>query len=59
MACFIVPTTEAIVTTIVKKKADKNHKDGKEQNMFIEKWFVIVLIKDPNGRLKKALTNNK
>jgi len=22
-------------------------------------WLVIVLIKDPNGRLKKALTNNK
>jgi len=42
MACFIVPTTEAIVTTIVKKKADKN---GKEQNMFIEKmnWLNNML----------------
>ena len=45
MACFIVPTTEAIVTTIVKKKADKNHKDRKEQNMFIEKmnWLNNML----------------
>jgi len=42
MACFIVPTTEAIVTTIVKKKADKS---GKEQNMFIEKmnWLNNML----------------
>ena len=24
MACFLVPTTEAIVTTIVKKSADKS-----------------------------------
>lgn len=42
MACFIVPATEAIVTTIVKKKADKN---GKEQNMFIEKmnWLNNML----------------
>lgn len=33
MACFLVPTTEAIVTTVVKKVADK-HSEG-EQNMFI------------------------
>ncbi len=45
MACFIVPATEAIVTTIVKKKADKNHEDGKKQNMFIEKmnWLNNML----------------
>lgn len=42
MACFIVPATEAVVTTIVKKKADKN---GKEQNMFIQKmnWLNNML----------------
>ena len=42
MACFIVPATEAVVTTIVKKKADKN---DKEQNMFIEKmnWLNNML----------------
>ena len=45
MSCFIVPATEAVVTTIVKKKADKNHNDGKEQNMFIEKmsWLNNML----------------
>lgn len=45
MACFIVPTTETIITTIIKKKADKNHKERKEQNMFIEKmnWLNNML----------------
>ncbi len=45
MSCFIVPATEAIITTIIKKKADKNYKDGKEQNMFIEKmnWLNNML----------------
>ncbi len=45
MACFIVPTTEAIITTIVKRKADKNHEDRKKQNMFIEKmnWLNNML----------------
>lgn len=43
MACFIVPTAEAIVTTIVKKTADK--KGDKKQNMFLEKmnWLNNML----------------
>ncbi len=42
MACFIVPATEAVITTIIKKKSDKN---GKEQNMFIERmsWLNNML----------------
>lgn len=43
MACFIVPTAEAIVTTIVKKTADK--KGNRKQNMFLEKmnWLNNML----------------
>lgn len=45
MACFIVPTAEAIVTTIVKKTADKNKKENRKQNMFLEKmnWLNNML----------------
>ncbi len=45
MACFLVPAAEAIVTTILKKKADKNHKESDEQNIFIEKmgWLNNML----------------
>ena len=41
MACFLVPTTEAIVTTVIKKVGDKN---GSE-NMFIRKmgWLNNML----------------
>ncbi len=45
MACFLVPTAEAVVTTIVKKSADKHKKEGKEQNIFISKmnWLNNML----------------
>ncbi|MCD8090449.1 MAG: hypothetical protein LUD81_07515 [Clostridiales bacterium] len=45
MACFLVPTAEAVVTTIVKIKADKHKKEGKEQNIFISKmnWLNNML----------------
>ncbi len=45
MACFIVPATEAVVTTIIKNKADKNHKKDKKKNMFIERmdWLNNML----------------
>ena len=41
MACFLVPTTEAIVTTVVKKVADKKGSD----NIFIKKmdWLNKML----------------
>ena len=41
MACFLVPTTEAIVTTVIKKVADKNGSD----NIFIKKmgWLNNML----------------
>ena len=41
MACFLVPTTEAIVTTVIKKVGDKNGSD----NMFIKKmgWLNNML----------------
>ena len=41
MACFLVPTTEAIVTTVIKKVADKNGSD----NIFIKKmgWLNTML----------------
>ncbi|MCD8214230.1 MAG: hypothetical protein LUC97_01070 [Clostridiales bacterium] len=44
MACFLVPTAEAVVTTVVKKTADKKS-DGKEQNIFISKmnWLNNML----------------
>ena len=43
MACFLVPTTEAIVTTIVKKSADKTaQKSGKEiKNPFLKKMNLL------------------
>ncbi len=42
MACFIVPAAEAVVTTIVKKKADKN---GEHSNPFIKRmnWLNTML----------------
>ena len=41
MACFLVPTTEAIVTTIVKKSTDKKE----TQNPFIKRinWLNNML----------------
>ena len=41
MACFLVPTTEAIITTVIKKVGDKNGSD----NMFIKKmgWLNNML----------------
>ncbi len=36
MACFIAPVTEAVVTTIVKKKADKKEFDA-ERHPFLAK----------------------
>lgn len=41
MACFLVPTTEAIVTTVIKKAADKKGSD----NIFIKKmgWLNNML----------------
>ncbi len=47
MACFLVPTTEAIVTTIIKKTADnKAEKKGTEiKNPFLKKmnWLNNML----------------
>lgn len=45
MACFLVPTAEAVVTTIVKRKADKHKPEGQEQNIFINKlnWLNNML----------------
>ncbi len=42
MACFVVPTAEAIVTTVVKKKIDKN---GETKNPFLKKmnWLNNML----------------
>lgn len=42
MACFLVPTTEAIVTTIVKKSADKN---STNKSPFVKKlrWLNNML----------------
>lgn len=45
MACFIVPTTEAIVTTVVKKAADKKAGESEIKNSFIRKmdWLNNML----------------
>lgn len=47
MACFIVPTTEAIVTTIVKKNVDKKAKGAKTEirNPFLKRmnWLNNML----------------
>ncbi|MCD7779000.1 MAG: hypothetical protein LUH47_11005 [Clostridiales bacterium] len=45
MACFLVPTAEAVITTIVKKNVDKHKKEGSEQNIFISKmnWLNNML----------------
>ncbi len=42
MACFVVPTAEAIVTTVAKKKIDKN---GETKNPFLKKmnWLNNML----------------
>ena len=45
MACFIVPTAEAIVTTFVKKNADKKGNEKIKDNPFIKKmnWLNNML----------------
>ena len=46
MACFVVPTAEAIVTTIVKKRIDKKGGESSEiKNSFIKKmgWLNNML----------------
>ncbi|MDR1800949.1 MAG: hypothetical protein LBQ95_03825 [Lachnospiraceae bacterium] len=43
MACFIVPATEAIVTTIVKKTADSNEKEVKIPFTRKLKWLNNML----------------
>ncbi|MCD8214300.1 MAG: hypothetical protein LUC97_01430 [Clostridiales bacterium] len=45
MACFLVPTAEAVAATIVKKNADKHKKEGREQNIFMSKlnWLNNML----------------
>lgn len=42
MACFAVPTAEAVVTTIMKKKMDKN---GEHKNPFVKRmnWLNNML----------------
>ena len=40
MACFLVPTTEAIVTTVIKHAADKKGSD----NIFIKKNIHTALL---------------
>lgn len=42
MACFIVPTAEAVVTTAIKKSVDKN---GQSKNPFVKKlgWLNNML----------------
>ena len=44
MACFLVPTTEAIITTTIKKVADKKA-EGKINNSFIKRlnWLNNML----------------
>lgn len=47
MACFVVPTAEAIVTTIVKKNIDKKvkHENAEIRNPFVKKmnWLNNML----------------
>ena len=46
MACLIVPTAEAIVTTVVKKAADKNlSEEAKANNTFVKRlgWLNNML----------------
>lgn len=47
MACFVVPAAEAVVTTIIKKKADRSAKNSKTEirNPFIKKmnWLNNML----------------
>ncbi len=46
MACFLVPTAEAIVTTVVKKKTEKSEIAGKhERGMFAKRlnWLNNML----------------
>lgn len=44
MACFIVPAAEAVITTAVKKTADKKYK-GSDSNIFLSKlgWLNNML----------------
>ena len=45
MACFVVPTAEAIVTTVIEKAAGKKVKDNKEKHPFLSRmnWLNNML----------------
>ena len=45
MACFVVPATEAVVTTVVKKAADKKVGGEEIKNSFVRKmnWLTDML----------------
>ncbi|MPN26496.1 hypothetical protein SDC9_173921 [bioreactor metagenome] len=57
MACFLVPTAEAIVATIVTKSVEKKEKASAELTMGAESAMIETEGKIPFSRKLKWLTN--
>lgn len=56
MACFVVPAVEAIVTTVVRKVAEKNEKESGEVEVVLD-GTVEKAVKIPFSRKLKWLSN--
>ena len=41
MACFTVPAAEAVITTMIKRSADKNAKGKEVKNPFVKKLGIL------------------
>ena len=57
MACFLVPATEAVVTTIIRKTMEKKHDHGETVKVRLDNGKTEVAEKLPFARKLKWLTN--
>ena len=57
MACFLVPATEAVVTTIIRKTMEKKHDHGETVKVRLENGKTEVAEKLPFARKLKWLSN--
>ena len=57
MACFLVPATEAVVTTVVRKVMEKSQDHGETVKIRLDNGKMEVAEKLPFARKLKWLTN--
>ena len=57
MACFLVPATEAVVSTVITKIVEKKEKDGKTVEIKLDDVTTEKAVKIPFSRKLKWLNN--